>query len=120
MRSRARTGDVMQIRKNGPNYIVLGKVTDTDGVEFLAATRNGNITAGGIMKAGRNNQKPKVHIISGSSVKRIHGNRSIDMESVVSSDRRLNSHLSRTTISNGVPTDAPNIMAQLNELRASL
>jgi hypothetical protein len=116
MRSRVKTGDVIQIRRNGPNYITLGKVKDGEGVEFLAVTRNGNITECGKMKAPTSTAKPRVHIISGDSVKRVHGRRLVDMQSVISNDRRLGKHLTRTTTSTGIVTSAPNIAAQLEEL----
>jgi len=120
MFSRIKTGDVIQIRKNGPNYIALGKVRDNEGVEYIAATKNGNVTQGGEMKKGLGQQKPKIHIISGNRVKRVHGSRSVNMESVVSVNRRLSSHLQRTTGRNGIVTEAPNLMAQIAELRIAL
>jgi len=120
MRSRVKTGDVIQIRKNGPNYITLGKVRDAEGTELIATTRNGNITVGGKLKMGTGNQKPKVVLIYPKSVKRIHGSRPIDMESVVARNRVLSRHLTRTTRSTGVVADAPNIMEQVAELQASL
>ena len=121
MRSRVKTGDVIQIRQNGPNYIALGKVRNNEGVEFIAATRNGNITTSGkFKKALPGAPKPKVHVIPGYSVKRVHGNRAVDLESVASQDRVLGRHLTRTTRSSGVNVDAPNLIAQLAELQAGL
>lgn len=120
MRSKVKTGDVIQIRKNGPNYITLGKVVDNEGVEHLATTKNGNVTLSGRLKAGSANKKPRIHIVKGSDVKRVHGNRSINMESVISQDRRLGRHLRRTTASNGVITGATNIMAQIRDLAAEI
>lgn len=124
MHSKVKTGDVIQIRKNGPNYIALGKVRDNEGVEYIAATKNGNISQSGAMKSPHrvdgSVRRPKIHIISGDRVKRVHGNRHVDMGSVVGSDNRLSTHLQRTTGRNGVHTDAPNIMAQIQELNAAL
>jgi len=116
MRSRVKTGDVIQIRRNGPNYIALGKVRDHNGKEYVAATKNGNVTVSGKMKRGQT----KIHIIKGDDVKKVHSSRNVDMASVCNSDRRLGNYLERTTRSNGVKTNAPNIMAQLQDLQTSL
>lgn len=120
MRSKVKTGDVIQIRRNGPNYIALGKVVDAEGVEHLAITRNGNITDGGMLKRSHPGRRPKVTIIDGDSIRRVHGTRSVDMESVMTLDRRLARHLQRTTQSTGVATEAPNIAAQLSELVSTI
>ena len=121
MRSRIKTGDVFQIRKNGPNYISLGKVTDTEGNNFIAATRNGNITYSGQMKTVRGGtRKPKIHVLGGNAVKRIHGTRTVDLESVGRTDRTLASHLTRTTSRNGILSDAPNLLVQIADLERSL
>lgn len=120
MRSHVKTGDVIQIRRNGPNYIALGKVVDREGNQFIATTRNGNVTQSGKLKRGTGNHRPKIQLIYGGEVKRVHGNREVDMESVVSGNRRVGRHLQRTTRRTGVVTDAPNIMEQLHDLQASL
>ena len=128
MYSKVKTGDVIQFRKNGPNYIALGKVRDADGVEWIAATKNGNITQGGAMvqpNPDRRNSRgevitPKIHIIGGDKVKRVHAHRSVDMASVCNVNRRLSTHLQRTNGRNGIPTEAPNIMVQIQDLAAAM
>ena len=124
MYSKVKTGDVIQIRKNGPNYIALGKVRDHEGYEYIAATKNGNITLGGEMKrghgAGTSNRSPKIHLIDGSKVKRVHANRSVNIESVCNENRRLSTHLQRTNGRTGISVNAPNIMAQIDDLKAAI
>lgn len=126
MLSRVKTGDVFQIRKNGPNYITLGKVRDRDGIEYISATKNGNIGLDGKMKRAslptgdRPARKPKIHVIKGNDVKRIHSSRPIDLESVTSRNRRLASHLERTDGRNGIRVEAPNILSQIADLEAAL
>jgi hypothetical protein len=104
----------------GPNYVALGKVTDNEGNTFVAATKNGNITESGKLKAGRQDQTPKIHVIGGTRIKRIHSNRNIDLEQVCSNHRELGSHLERSNGRDGVATEAVNIPAQLREIEASL
>jgi len=120
MRSKVRTGDVFQITKNGPNYVALGKVRDNEGEDFIVATRNGNVTKGGEYKKSTGRNKPKVIIIPGTKVNRIHSNRIVNVDSAKSQDRRLNQHLCRTTSTTGVITEAPNIMVQIRELASNL
>lgn len=120
MRSKVKTGDVIQIRRNGPNYVSLGKVRDGEGQEFLVATRNGNLTLGGQMKASQPGRRPKIKLIRGDEVKRVHGSRPVDMESILQrTDARLRRHLQRTTGTTGIVTEAPNIAAQVAELVAT-
>lgn len=121
MRSKVKTGDVIQIRRNGPNYIALGKVKDAQGEEFLVITRNGNITCGGELKRSQAGRKPIMRVISGKEVKRVHGSRSVDMATVINGiDRRISRHLHRTTSTTGVTTEAPNIAAQLADLASAI
>lgn len=128
MRSKIKTGDVFQIKKNGTNYVTLGKVVGPDGIELVTATKNGNIGPDGKLKLGHQHPtqpnkrvKPKIHVLVPSSVKKVHSNRRVDMESVIATGGTLvRSHLQRTTASNGVTIQAPNIIAQLADLKASL
>ena len=119
MRSRIKTGDVFQITKNGPNYISLGKVTDTDNNEYIAATKNGNINPNGVMKPRTGRSKGRIHILPSTTVKRVHGHRPVDIPSVCQVHRRLSSHLVRTTNRDGVLSDAPNLLTQIADLRRS-
>lgn len=124
MRSRVRTGNVIQIRNHGPNYIVLGKVQrpQEDGTtrDYICATRNGNITSDGKLKRGDADQKPKIHAFASHQVKRVHATRTVDVESVTTRNRTLRRVLSPTNGRNGVAVDAPNIVVQLSELTAAL
>ena len=120
MRSRIKTGDLFQIRKNGRNYLALGKVTDTEGNDFIAATLNGNVDYSGKMKRRTGVGRGKVHILNSHNVKRIHGHRTVDIESVTRTQPRLRNHLGRTDGRSGVITEAPNVLAQIAELQASI
>lgn len=128
MRSKIKTGDVIQITKNGPNYITLGKVRGNDDVDYLAVTRNGNISQGGFLKRGHPSTlatgprviKPTIHVIGGARVKKVHSHRPVDMESIVRGSRRMSTHLQRTTRITGVFTDAPNVLVQIAELEAAI
>jgi len=126
MRSNVKTGDVLQIRSNGTNYICLGKVVDHENNEYIAATKNGNISYDGKMRKGTlvNSQmtiKPKIHVLRAGSVKRIHSNRTVDLESVSRvQGQGLTSHLIRTNSRTGVEVEAPNILATIREIANSI
>jgi len=125
MSSRVKTGDVFQIRRNGRNYVSLGKVVDNEGSEYVAATLNGNISYSGEMKSphlvGRQRRKAKIHVIAGTKIQRVNGFRTVNLESVtrIQGDGVAN-HLVRTTTRNGVETDAPNILTQIRDITSSL
>ena len=120
MKSRVKTGDIFQIRKNGPNYITVGKVTDRYGNELIAATKNGNIDYSGNMKKRTGCSKGKIHILYPHEVKRIHGHRAINIASVEKVQPRIARHVVHTDRRNGVLIEAPNILAQILDLQVSM
>lgn len=120
MKSKLKTGDVFQIRKNGRNYIALGKTTDNEGREFVCATLNGNINPDGTMRSRTGKGKAIIHAHAGTSVKRVHGHRSVDLVSVATVHPRVSRHLQQTDTRTGVLTDAANLIQQIREITASL
>jgi len=110
MSTRLKTGDVFQIRRNGRNYIALGKAKDADGNQYVVATLNGNIGKEGKMRKKNGRSKSHVILQMGSNVKRIHDRRSVDIDSVYSVHRRLRNKIKLTDGRTGISTDAISLL----------
>lgn len=120
-RSKVRTGDVFQIRKNGRNYVALGKVEKRrTGEIFIAATLNGNINPDGTFKRKTGTSKGKIKLLRGNEIERIHQNRVVDISSIANVHSRLATKLQRTNGRNGVVTVGHNVPQTIRELKASL
>ena len=120
MQSKVKTGDVFQIRKHGPNYIALGRVKDNDGNVFVAATKNGNVSQKGKFKKTSIKSSPKIQILGGDKIFRVHSNREVDMDSIVRNNKKVARFIERTTYRNGVTTEASNILVQISDLISNL
>jgi hypothetical protein len=130
--SRIKTGDIVQIRTYGQNYIVLGKAEHNDGSERIVLFKNGMIKNNGqvrkIAKTKRYRlgktiiieKKPIIKIVKPYSIKRVHYQRDIDLLSVRRKYPKLSTILQWMDGRSGVKVSAPHIMdvtSRLERLR---
>jgi len=120
MLSKIKTGDVFQIRKNGRNYVTIGKAENREGDKFVVATLNGNINMNSNMKRRTGLGKAKVRLFKDTDVKRIHAHRQIAIESVCAVHPRLRSKIRATTRRTGVVTNANNLLEQYKDIQSGL
>lgn len=116
-----RTGDVVQIRNYGRNYIVLGKALDQNGSPVVVMTKNGNILNDGSSRqitvrnpiTGRRVRcEARIFHCYPEEIRRVHGSRYVNMEDVkerLAPRQGLASYLVPTNAGSGLRISAPSV-----------
>jgi len=114
--ARVQTGDIVQIRNNGRNYIVMGKAEHTDGTDRIILMKNGVIRPDGKMRVMPRRWTPTVKVINPNKIKRVHHRRQVDLADVSVKVPALCNVLFRMNSANGVNVMAPNISDITNQI----
>jgi hypothetical protein len=111
--SRLRTSDVVQVRKFGRNYIVLGKAMAHDGVtQEVVVVKNGMIKKDGTvrkMRRGHRTDRPTVLTLDPKSIIHIHGRRTLDLNDAKAKLPGVAAHCVRMDATSGLDCPAPSI-----------
>lgn len=111
--ARLRTSDVVQVRKFGRNYIVLGKALGIDGItQQVVVVKNGMIKKDGTvrkMREGHRRDRPTVLTLDPKSIVHIHGRRTLNLNDARAKLPGVAAIVVEMNGTSGLHCDAPSI-----------